>query len=167
MIRSGHTALLLLGLLACGSESHPDARPVTAVADSGYPGVQARGEVAMGVNQYTSSHVFEPLPDGGRIELQRNATDSAGASQIRRHIEQIAIQFAGGDFQLPGFVHAQRVPGTDVMTAKRDAIRYSVEILPRGAALRVRTEDPTAVRAIHEFLAFQRQDHHAAAYRDS
>jgi hypothetical protein len=167
MIRSALTALLLLGLFACGSESHPGTRRVTAATDSGYAGVQARGEVAMGVNQYTSSHIFQPLPDGGRIELQRNATDSAGTSRIRRHMEQIKIQFAGGDFQLPGFVHAQRVPGTDVMTAKRDAIRYSVEMLPRGAALRVRTEDPTAVRAIHEFLAFQRQDHHAAAHRDS
>jgi hypothetical protein len=158
----------LLGLLACGPGGQQPALPhSTGAADSGYPGVQARGEVAMGVNQYTSSHVFEPLADGGRIELQRNESDSAGAARIGRHMEQIAIRFAAGDFRLPGFVHAQHVPGTDVMAAKRDAIHYAVEVLPRGAALRIRSEDRAAVRAVHEFLAFQRQDHHAPARRDS
>jgi hypothetical protein len=167
-MRSALTVPLLLALLACGPEDRQAAgRRATAGTDSGYAGVQARGEVAMGVDQYTSRHVFEPLPDGGRIELQRNVADTAGTAQVRRHMQQIARQFAAGDFQLPGFVHAQRVPGTSVMTAKRDEIQYSVEILPRGAALRVRTEDPAAVRAIHEFLAFQRQDHHAAAHPDS
>jgi TusA-related sulfurtransferase len=53
------------------------------------------------------------------------------------------------------------------MAAKRTALKYSVESLPRGAALRIRTDDPDAIAAIHAFLAFQRQDHHAGAYRDS
>ena len=44
----------------------------------GFAGVQQRGAVIMGVNQYTSRHVFEPLADGGRIELQRSVDDSAG-----------------------------------------------------------------------------------------
>src|ERR671921_351328 len=108
MLRSGLTALLALIVCACGPESRPTARPVTT-PDSGFPGVQARGEVAMGVNQYTSSHVFEPLADGGRIELQRDADDSAGADQIRHHMRQIAARFAAGDFRLPGFVHARSV----------------------------------------------------------
>jgi hypothetical protein len=168
MMRPALTVPLLLSLLACGPEDRQTTgRRATSGTDSGFAGVQARGEVAMGVNQYTSRHVFAPLPDGGRIELQRRVTDSAATARIRGHMEQIARQFAAGDFQLPGFVHAQRVPGTSVMSAKRDVIRYSVEVLPRGAALRVRTQDPEAVRAIHEFLAFQRQDHQAAAHRDS
>src|ERR1044071_7782588 len=68
--------------------------------DSGFAGVQRRGAVVMGVNQYTSRHVFESLPDGGRIELQRGVDDSAGIEQIRRHMQLIARQFAGGDFHL-------------------------------------------------------------------
>lgn len=136
-------------------------------SDAAFAGVQARGAVAMGVNQYSSSHVFEPLADGGRVELQRNAADSAGAAQIRRHMAEIASRFAAGDFRLPGFVHAQQVPGTEVMIRKRGAIRYVVESLPRGAALRLRSDDPAAVRAIHEFLAFQREDHQAPAHRGS
>jgi hypothetical protein len=121
----------------------------------------------MGVNQYTSRHVFESLPDGGRIQLEREVEDSAGADQIGRHMRHIAERFASGDFALPGFVHARAVPGTAVMAARRAAIAYSVEVLPRGAALRLRTSDPTALAAIHDFLAFQRQDHHAGGHRDS
>jgi hypothetical protein len=167
-MRSSLTVPLLLVLLACGPESRQAAdRRATAPTDSGYAGVQARGEVAMGVNQYTSRHAFELLPDGGRVELQREVSDSVGTNQIRSHMQQVARQFAAGDFRLPGFVHAQAVPGTDVMTGKRRAIRYSVELLPRGAALRIRSEDPAAVRAIHDFLIFQRQDHHAATHGDS
>jgi hypothetical protein len=153
----------LIVSLACRSES----RLVTGGGDSGSAGVQSRGAVAMGVNQYTSTHLFTPLPDGGRIELQRNGADSAGAEQVRRHMAMIARQFAAGDFRLPGFVHARDVPGTAVMAAKRADLRYTVESLPRGAALRIRTTDLEAIAAIHAFLAFQRQDHHAGASRDS
>lgn len=131
--------------------------------DSRFAGVQTRGQQAMGVDQYTSTHIFEPLADGGRIELQRDLADSAGIEQIRQHMQHIAAAFGAGDFSLPGFVHAQNVPGTLVMAAKRDAITYTVELLPRGAAVRLQTTDTAAVRAIHDFLAFQRMDHHAGA----
>jgi hypothetical protein len=128
--------------------------------DERFAGVQERGRAAMGVDQYTSSHVFEALPDGGRIELQRDVPDSAGVATIRAHMEDIRAAFSQGDFRIPGFVHAMpNVPGTAVMAAKRDAIRYAVRPLPRGAELRLTTSDAEAVRAIHEFLEFQRMDH--------
>jgi hypothetical protein len=154
-------------LLMTGCRTNDRATRGPAAGDSGFAGVQRRGAVVMGVNQYTSRHVFEPLPDGGRIELQRGTDDSAGAAQIRRHMALIARQFAVGDFRLPGIVHDREVPGTRVMAARRAAISYAVESLPRGAAVRVRTDDSVAVRAIHEFLAFQREDHHASAGHDS
>jgi len=162
------TTILLVVALGCTTgHDQPLARRAAAAHDPSYAAVQGRGAEAMGVNQYTSSHVFEPLVDGGRIELQRDAVDSAGTAQIRRHMNQIAAQFAAGDFRLPGYVHAQAVPGTGVMAAKRSAISYTVEFLPRGAAVRVRSGDPAAVQAIHQFLAFQRYDHHAPAHHDS
>jgi hypothetical protein len=156
---------LAWAVAACGPSASP--KPPMGAGDSAFAGVQARGGVAMGVNQYTSRHVFEPLPDGGRIALQRDAADREGAVQIRRHMHEIAGRFAAGDFTLPGFVHARPVPGTGIMAARRAAIAYTVDTLPRGAALRIRTADSTAVRAIHEFLAFQRHDHHAGAHADS
>ncbi len=168
MLANTSTAILLVLLLGCTrGHDQSQARRAVASRDPSYAAVQGRGAEAMGVNQYTSSHVFEPLADGGRIELQRDADDSAGTAQIRQHMSQIAAQFTAGDFHLPGYVHAQAVPGTAVMAERRSSITYSVEALPRGAAVRVRSDDPAAVQAIHEFLAFQRHDHHAPAHRDS
>lgn len=158
---------LALTLVACNQSRDATRSPGRRAADEAFAGVQTRGAAAMGVNQYTSRHVFESLPDGGRIQLEREVEDRAGADQISSHMRHIAERFASGDFALPGFVHARAVPGTAVMAARRAAIAYSVEILPRGAALRLRTTDPTALAAIHEFLAFQRQDHHAGGHRDS
>jgi hypothetical protein len=164
-VHKSSIVLLAWTLVACGPSASP--KPPMGAGDSAFAGVQARGGVAMGVNQYTSRHVFEPLPDGGRIALQRDAADTDGAAQIRRHMHEIAGRFAAGDFTLPGFVHARTVPGTEIMAARRASIAYAVDTLPRGAALRIRTADSTAVRAIHEFLAFQRHDHHAGAHADS
>lgn len=169
------SAVCRLGAAACalvlsgcsgspGAAESAEARHRAADADSGFVGVQARGREAMGVDQYTSTHLFEPLPDGGRIELQRDVSDSAGRAQIMAHMGRIAAAFATGNFTLPGFVHAREVPGTEVMASEREKISYTVESLPRGAALRPRTTDTEAVEAIHEFLAFQRMDHRAGQY---
>jgi hypothetical protein len=118
----------------------------------------------MGVDQYTSSHVFESLPDGGRIVLQRDSIDAAGTAVIRAHMQDIAARFSAGDFTIPGMVHAQQVPGTSTMAARRDRIRYAADTLPRGGQVRITTTDSMAVAAVHEFLVFQRMDHRAAGH---
>lgn len=132
-----------------------------ASADTGFAALQKRGKEAMGVDQYTSTHHFEALPDGGRIELQRDVDDTAGVAQIRRHLQEIAHSFAAGDFTTPALVHMQHVPGTKVMAAQRAAITYLYRALPRGGEVRIVTHDPDALAAIRDFLAFQRMDHHA------
>ena len=115
----------------------------------------------MGVDQYTSSHQFDDLPDGGRIELQRDSTDTAGVRTIREHLRHIATAFAQGDFNLPGFVHDETVPGTAVMTANRALIRYTFQPLAGGGEVLITSSDSASVSAIHDFLAFQRHDHRA------
>ena len=161
-------ALLLLLLAACVDRPARNGSPALTLArdsaDSAFALVQARGHTAMGVDQYTSSHRFESLPDGGRISLQRNPGDSAGVAQIRSHMGRIAGAFARGDYALPGFVHAGDVPGTEVMAALRSRITYTADTLPGGGQLRLRTSDPSAIGAIHEFLAFQRQDHRSTSH---
>ena len=154
-------------LAACASGGGGTARPADESAgpdDHAFHTLQERGETAMGVNQYTSTHRFDALPDGGRIELQRDVDDPAGVEQIRRHLREIADAFARGDFAVPGFVHAREVPGTAVMAAKRDAITYTFRELPRGGEVRIVTRDPEAVRAVHEFMAFQRSDHRSGGH---
>lgn len=133
-------------------------------ADSAFAALQERGATAMGVDQYTSSHVFESLPDGGRIVLQRDSADSAGTATIRAHMRDIARRFSSGDFSIPGMVHAMEVPGTAVMAARRASIRYVADTLPRGAQVRILTTDATALSAVHEFLEFQRRDHRTTGH---
>jgi hypothetical protein len=132
--------------------------------DTSFAAMQKRGKVAMGVDQYTSIHKFDDLPDGGRIELQRDRDDATGVQAIRDHLRGISVAFASGDFSTPAFVHMRDVPGTKVMTEKRGAIRYSFRELPRGGELRITTADASALSAVHQFLAFQRGDHHAAGH---
>ena len=115
----------------------------------------------MGVDQYTSTHRFDALPDGGRIELQRDVDDSAEVARIRAHMREIAHAFKAGDFSIPAMVHLRDVPGAKVMAARRSRITYEPRDLPRGAELYIRTDDAEARRAIHEFMAFQRGEHHA------
>lgn len=142
------------------------ARPDTPVkrADTTFSAMQRRGAAAMGVDQYTSAHVFEPRPDGGRIVLQRSAADSAGVAAIREHMRNIASRFALGDFSIPGLVHAREVPGTDVLISRRSLIRYEAESVPGGGSVRITTLDSTALDATHRFLAFQRDEHHAGMH---
>lgn len=99
--------LLAPALLGCRGEAAADRAAESAAADSAFAALQERGASAeaMGVDQYTSTHVFNDLPDGGRVELQRDVEDPAGVDQIRRHLRQIAGRFAAGDFSIPGFVH--------------------------------------------------------------
>ncbi len=130
-----------------------------AAGDTAFAKLQERGRIAMGVDQYTSRHEFEALPDGGRIELQRIEDDREGAETIRRHLREIAAAFRAGDFSTPGFVHWREVPGVPVMAARRERIVYAYRDLPRGGELRITSTDAAAVTAIHEFLAFQNSDH--------
>jgi hypothetical protein len=145
---------LVVLIAACGGKD----------ADADFAALQERGADAMGVDQYTSSHVFEDLPDGGRIVLQRDSVDAAGTEAIRAHMRDIAGLFAKGDFRIPGMVHAQVVPGTEVMAERRAHIAYAADTLPRGSQVRITTTDSLAVAAVHEFLAFQRTDHRAAGH---
>lgn len=154
---------LALGLaLAACSGGDPAER--AAAPDSTFDSLQARGAVAMGVDQYTSSHRFDALPDGGRIELQRDEDDPEGVATIRRHLREIAERFAAGDFDTPAFVHQREMPGTRVMAEKRDVIAYTYRDLPRGGEVRITTRDPEAVRAVHAFMAAQRGDHRAGGH---
>jgi hypothetical protein len=141
------------------------AAPLGAQAhDTSSTHLQARGQMAMGVDQKASHHVFDDLPDGGRIELQADAPDSTAIGAIRAHLSTIASAFQAGNFSTPDFVHDDVVPGTDVMAARRSFITYAFATLPRGGEVRITTHDAEALHAIHQFLAYQRQEHHAMGH---
>lgn len=153
--------LLLIVVLSAANHSLIAQSPT----DSAFAAVQARGAEVMGVDQYTSHHVFEDLPDGGRILLVRNDTaDAAGTATIRAHLRAVADSFAKGTFSDPARVHAREVPGTADLARLRDRIHYNVTDRAGGAELRITTTDPAAIAALRQFLAFQREDHHAPGH---
>jgi len=115
----------------------------------------------MGVEQSTSTHRFDALPDGGRIELQRDVDDTVGIAQIRAHLRLIQHAFQAGDFSTPQFVHMRAMPGTAEMALKRDVISYSYHDLPRGGEVVMQTKDAEALAAIHRFMGAQRMGHRA------
>jgi hypothetical protein len=133
--------------------------------DGALAALQTRGERATGVDQYTSTHLFDALADGGRIGLQRVVDDPAAVDRVRQHLKETAAAFASRDFSLPAFAHMRQVPGMAVMAERRDRVEHVYRNLPRGGELRLTTKDPDALRAIHEFVAFLRE-HHPAGGRD-
>jgi hypothetical protein len=155
-----------VAVLSVGCHRPPAHKGAVAQGmDTAFAAMQARGAIVMGVDQYTSQHVFQDLPDGGRIVLENDdGTDTAAIGRIRAHMRDIATVFGRGDFTKPLEVHGVTVPGTDVMTARRAAITYEEVDRPRGAEVRIRTADTVAVGAVHSFLAFQREAHHPSGH---
>ena len=147
--------------LQLGLAFHLTAASAQQADDTAFASLQERGQRVMGVDQYTSAHRFDDLPEGGRIELRQSQPDSAGVAAIRAHLRGIARAFTAGDFTIPGMVHAGAVPGTSIMAAKRGVIEYRFRPLDGGGEVRITTRDSEALRAIHEFLSFQRREHHA------
>ena len=152
--------VLLAATTGCGT-SAPPAGADPEPADSSFNALQQRGQQAMGVDQTTSTHRFDALPDGGRIELQRDVDDPAGVATIRAHLQEASAAFAAGDFSTPAFVHMREMPGAADMARLRGRITYEYAPLPRGGQVRITTTDPEAVRAVHAFRAAQRMDHHS------
>jgi hypothetical protein len=150
----GLAALLAVAVASASACAGSDA--LTGGASETKAGVfaalQARGGQA-------TTHLFDALADGGRIERQSDVDDPAAVDKIRRRLREIREAFASGDFSLQTFVHMRELPGMAVMAVKKDRIGYVYRDLPRGGELRLVTNDPDAIRAIHEFVAFLRERH--------
>jgi hypothetical protein len=123
--------------------------------------VEKHGDQAMGFPHGKTTHHFRLYSDGGAIEVTANhRKDTENIQAIRSHLAHIVRLFSDGDFSIPMFVHDQVPPGVPVMKEKRDQISYSLEEISAGARLRIQTKNGEAVKAVHDFLRFQIEDHH-------
>lgn len=114
----------------------------------------------MGFSHEKTTHHFRLYQDGGTIEaLANDSNDAASREEIREHLEHIARMFKSGDFNAPMLIHARTPPGVPTMKKLRSQIEYRVEETSNGARVRVFSQNPKAVAAIHDFLRFQIQDH--------
>jgi len=115
----------------------------------------------MGFPHDKTTHHFRLYADGGAIEVTVNdAHDLTNLQAIRSHLTHIATLFSNGDFAIPMFVHDQVPPGVSVMKEKSTVISYQYEEIEGGARVRIKTADSSALRAVHDFLRFQIEDHH-------
>lgn len=122
--------------------------------------VETHGDQAMGFPHDKTTHHFRLLSDGGAIEVAANdANDKANISAIRMHLSHIAMMFADGDFSTPMFVHDGVPPGVTAMKLLRSKIRYTYAEMPSGGTVRIKSDDPVALAAIHDFIRFQITDH--------
>lgn len=131
-------------------------------SDTAFKAMDMRHGEVVGTDPMALEHQFVSQPDGGDIILERQIHEDMGINQIRAHLLLISRSFARGDFSLPGFVHEKPVPGTAVMAQRAGQISYTVEDLPHGGVVHIRTEDPEALKAIHSFIAFQIAEHRTA-----
>jgi hypothetical protein len=115
-----------------------------------------------GFSHEATTHTFQSLEDGGAIELRANDTsDTKSIGAIRKHLKSIAKAFAKNDFSKPQFVHEKMPDGVDTMQRLHDAISYRYEELPEGARVKISTTNAEALDAIHTFIRFQTEEHHA------
>ena len=119
-----------------------------------------RGDIAMGFNQSLIHHHFMATTTGGEIMIMStNMSDIKTINEIKSHVKDIQYEFSQGNFTKPFYIHAQDVPGTDVMTAKKDLIQYSIKDIDGGSVLILSTNDTELLNAIQKFMSFQSSQH--------
>jgi hypothetical protein len=123
--------------------------------------MSGRGDIAMGFNQNNIVHRFLGTPVGGEIIITAiNGSDRQTINQIKNHITEIQKEFSEGNFTKPFFIHAQEVPGTKVMTQKKELIKYEVLEMSNGSSLLLTTNDKDLIGAINQFMEFQAREHY-------
>jgi hypothetical protein len=119
-----------------------------------------RGNKAMGFDQDKTTHHFLLKDNGGIIQVETNdPKDVESRDEIRGHLSHIAILFSKGDFDIPMFIHDRVPDGVPVMKELKDEITYKYEEMESGGKVSLISKNRDAVKAIHDFLRFQIQDH--------
>jgi hypothetical protein len=163
-------AFLILGALQLAAQdmqSCPMHKEHMKQAAQHQADVEKHGDEAMGFPHDKTTHHFRLYSDGGDIEVSVNdSQDSQNLQAIRSHLTHIVTMFSNGEFSIPMFIHDRVPPGVSMMKEKRADILYSFEELPAGGKVRIKTANPDALKAIHEFLRFQIADHHTGDTTD-
>jgi hypothetical protein len=121
----------------------------------------SRGDSAMGFDAAKTTHHFLLNSSGGTIEVTaHDPADPASREAIQDHLRHIAQRFKEGDFNIPKFVHDQIPPGVPVMKRLKEEISYEYVAVHLGGRVEISTKNPEALKAIHDFLRFQIQEHH-------
>lgn len=139
-------------------KAHPE--PMAGMSDMQDQKMNERGDHVMGFDHTKTTHHFRLLANGGAIEVAANsAQDTQSRDHIRMHLGHIAKMFADGNFKAPMLIHDQVPPGVSTMQKLKSDIQYRFEETEQGARIRISTDSPDALHAIHDFLKFQIKEH--------
>jgi hypothetical protein len=128
--------------------------------DKHHEEVNKHGDEAMGFSHLKTTHHFRLSPAGGSVDVQANdPKDTTSRDQIRAHLQKITTAFKNGDFSSPMMTHSRVPPGVPTMQRLKGDIEYKYADTKTGGKVLISTKDPEALKAIHEFLRFQIQDH--------
>ena len=144
---------MVLFLLLCGFSATAQDIQSCPMHKDHQTEVQKHGDRAMGFPHDKTTHHFRLYSDGGAIEVTANNGNDSD------DVKHIVMMFSNGDFSIPMFIHGQVPPGVTEMKDRQADISYTFEELPTGGKVRFRTTNHDALNAIHDFLAFQIQDH--------
>jgi hypothetical protein len=140
-------AVLVAGTAMLGAQDHTSH-------------VDRRHEHATHLPSDATEHHFALTKTGGSIRLEvKDESQTAVRDRIRAHLQVIARSFAAGDFALPMRIHEQVPPGAETMKARQAKLRYSYAPSAKGGVVTISTSDSEALRAVHQFLRFQIEDH--------
>jgi hypothetical protein len=115
---------------------------------------------AMGFDQDKTAHHFRLTTGGGAIEVvARDPADRALLAQVRTHLQEIAAEFAAGQFGKPFMTHGEAPAGVRVMEQRKHQIAYTFEEIPAGGRVVITTSDRRAKNAVHDFLRYQIREH--------
>ena len=122
--------------------------------------LKKRGGDAMGFDQDSAEHHFILEATGGSIRVTVNKdADPKVLDAVRGHLRTIAGEFSRGDFGKPFQTHDEVPAGVAEMKSAARAITYRYEDIAGGGAVRIRTADARALKAIHDFLRYQITEH--------
>jgi hypothetical protein len=160
-------AVVCVSLLAGSSPSqqhqHPQstaAEKTEQAADKHMADVNRHGDMAMGFSHMNTTHHFGLNSSGGSIQVQANdPRDSTSRDQIRTHLQHISKAFREGDFSAPKMTHSRVPPGVSTMRRLKSDINYKYEETETGGKVLISTANSEALKAVHQFLRFQIDDH--------
>lgn len=140
-------------LLAQATKTPSDADHHAQVAE--------RGDHVMGFDHTKTTHHFTLTPTGGVIAVTANdPADTESRDAIRRHLSHEAEMLAAGNFHDPMTIHDRVPPGVAVLERDHEKIRWKYEEADRGGRVLMTTRSAEDLKAVHEFLRFQIEDHH-------
>ena len=88
-----------------------------------------------------------------------DSSDTASRDQTRHHVREMAKSFGEGDFSSPMLTHGTAPPGVADLQRLKSSLTYSYVETDHGAKVLISTANAEALKAVHDFLRFQIQEH--------